>query len=81
MFLKDQKKGKGIVVLVLSFYGCFLVTSIASTTPMMTITMIIATIPYMSVLFEAKPESGVAVGADVAGAFCIIMPVSSFDPQ
>ncbi len=47
-------------------YGRFLVTKIASTAPMMTITMIIATIPYMSVLFDAKPASGVAVGANVA---------------
>ena len=41
-------------------------TRSASTTPIMTITMIIATIPYMSVVFEAKPVSGVAVGAVVA---------------
>jgi len=34
--------------------------------PIMTITMIIATIPYMTVLFDAKPVSGVAVGAEVA---------------
>ena len=47
-------------------YGRFLVTRSASTTPIMTITMIIATIPYMSVLFDAKPFNGVAVGANVA---------------
>jgi len=34
----------------------------------MIITMIIAAIPYMSVLFEAKPVSGVDVGAGVAAA-------------
>jgi len=33
---------------------------------MMTITIIIAMIPYVNVAFEAKPVSGVAVGADVA---------------
>ena len=41
-------------------------TRSARTAPMMTITIIIAMIPYVNVAFEAKPVSGVAVGADVA---------------
>ena len=41
-------------------------TRIASTAPIMIITMIIATIPYITVVFEAKPVSGVAVGTGVA---------------
>jgi len=48
-------------------YGCFLLSISIVKAPMMTITMIIATIPYMSVLFDAKPFNGVAVGANVAG--------------
>ena len=47
-------------------YGRFLVTSIASTAPMMIITIIIAAIPYSTVSVDAKPVSGVAVGAVVA---------------
>ena len=59
----EHKKRKGI----LGFdYGLFLVTRIASTAPMMIMTTTIATIPYISVLFEAKPVSGDAVGAGVA---------------
>ena len=53
--------------MVLLFYGRFLVTKIASIAPMMIMTMMIATSPYMRVLFEAKPLAGVAVGAGVAG--------------
>ena len=60
------KKEKWIVIAIFSPYGRFLVTSIARTTPIMTITMMIATIPYSSVVFDAKPESGVAVGGAVA---------------
>ena len=68
---KGLKKGKREFVLVFVVYGCFLVTRTATTAPMPTIrTMIMATIPYMTVVFEAKPLSGVAVGAgdDAAGA-------------
>lgn len=50
------------------FYGRFRVTRNASIAPMMIITIIIATRPYMSVLFEAKPLSGDAVGAGVTAA-------------
>ena len=49
-------------------YGRFLVTTITITAPMTMMMKAIATIPYMSVVFEAKPESGVAVGAAVAAA-------------
>ena len=49
-----------------SAYGLFLSISITIIAPIMIITMMMATIPYMSVVFEAKPLSGDAVGADVA---------------
>ena len=62
------------------FYGRFLVTRIASTAPMMIMTMTIATIPYMSVLFEAKPLSGVADGAGVAGGALAWMCASADEP-
>jgi len=53
-------------------YALFLVTRNATTAPMMTITMIIAVIPYIRVLFEAKSDSGGAVGAGVGGALCTV---------
>jgi hypothetical protein len=49
----------------MSFYGRFLVTSNATMAMPTMKTMIIATTAYMSVVFEAKPVSGVAVGAAV----------------
>ena len=51
------KKGKDVLFFGLS-YGFFLSISITSTAPIMTITTIIATTPYITVLFEAKPVSG-----------------------
>jgi len=62
-------------------YGCFLVTRIASTAPMMIMMMAIAMIPYSTVAFDAKPVVGVAVGAAVAAAFCTGIAVSALDPQ
>jgi hypothetical protein len=47
-------------------YACFLLSINIVKAPMMTITIIIATTPYISVLFDAKPFNGVAVGAIVA---------------
>ena len=47
-------------------YGRFLVTKTARTAPIMIITMIMATIPYMTVVFEARPVAGVAEGGAVA---------------
>jgi hypothetical protein len=44
-------------------YARFLVTSIASIAPIMIMIMAIATIPYSTVVFEAKPVTGAAVGA------------------
>ena len=41
-------------------------TSTARTAPMTIMIMAIATMPYSTVVFEAKPASGVAVGAGVA---------------
>ena len=62
------KKGKRDLVWFLMFYGCgcFLVTSIARTAPMMTMTTMTATNPYSIVVFEAKPLIGDAIGAWVA---------------
>ena len=51
---------------LLSFHGRFLSISITNIAPIMTITMIIAIPMYITVVFEAKPASGVAVGAAVA---------------
>jgi len=47
--------------------------------PMMR-TMMTATIPYMTVVFEARPLTGVGVG-DGAGAFCTTALVLALDPQ
>ena len=51
----------------MSFYGCFLVTSNATTVMPTMKTMIIATTAYMTVVFEAKSLTGDTVGADVDG--------------
>ena len=59
------KKGKGFC-LVFLLYGRFLVTSNARTAPITTTMMAIATIPYSTVVFDAKPLVGDDVGADVA---------------
>jgi len=75
------KKGGKIFCFATLFYGCFLVTRIASTAPMMIMMMAIATIPYMTVVFEAKPVSGVAVGAGVGGAGSTAKVVSEEDGQ
>ena len=48
-------------------YGRFLVTATKIAAPIMIITMMIATIPYMSVFCVATPLIGVDVGA-VVGA-------------
>jgi len=59
------KKGKVFLFWIL-VYGRFLLSISMIAAPITIITMIIATSPYMSVVFEAKPLSGVAVGAAVA---------------
>ena len=81
VFLRGLKKGKGFVYSIFLVYGRFLVTSIASTAPIMIITIMIATPMYSSVVCVATPLSGVAVGAGVACALCTVIPVSSLDPQ
>ena len=65
--LKIKKIKKGNSFAWFFVYGRFLVTSNARTAPIITITMMIATIPYSTVLFEAKLVAGVTVGAMVAG--------------
>ena len=51
---------------VLTVYACFLVTTTKINAPMTIMMMAIAMIPYMTVVFEAKPVSGVAAGIAVA---------------
>jgi len=63
------------------FYGRFLVTSNARMAPIMMMMMMIATIPYSTVVFDAKPETGVDVGAVVADADWTTMLVSDSDGQ
>ncbi len=65
LYLKVRKKGSNFLA-ASNVYGRFLVTRIASIAPIMTMTIIIAMMPYMTVLFEAKPVAGVAVGVAVA---------------
>lgn len=67
--LSGAKKGKnGISFGLFSvFYGCFLVTSIASTAIPTIMTMMTAAPMYMSVAFEANPVIGVAVGEGADG--------------
>ena len=55
-------------------------TSNARTAPIMTMTMMIATIPYSTVLLDAKPVAGVAVGAAVATGAPAYMCVVADDP-
>ena len=64
---EQLKKEKGVVFVFSALaYGLFLLSISIVAAPIMIMTMIIATIPYMSVVFEAKPLSGVADGAAVA---------------
>ena len=60
------KKGKRGLFVVLTVYACFLVTTTKINAPMTIMMMAIAMIPYMTVVFEAKPVSGVAAGIAVA---------------
>ena len=64
--LKSQKKKKEIFCFTFQVYGRFLLSMSIIAAPIMTITMIIATIPYITVVFDANPVSGVAAGAAVA---------------
>ena len=66
-FLKT-KKGEIEFFGLQSFYGRFLSSSIASTTPIMTITTIIPIVAYAMPFPIADKLSGDAVGAGVAGA-------------
>jgi hypothetical protein len=56
LLLKQKKEGK--VALICSLYGCFLSVRIASTTPIMTMTIITAAIPSSTVPVDAKPVTG-----------------------
>ena len=56
-------------------------TSIASTAPITIMIITIAMMPYMSVVFEANPVSGVDDGAVVGAATVIAKADSADDPQ
>ena len=60
--LKILKKRKSFSFLV---YGRFLSISIASMAPITIMTMMMDMIPYMRVVFEAKPDCGVDIGVVV----------------
>jgi len=60
--IKKEKEGLFFASLA---YGRFLLSTNRIAAPMMIMTMIMAATPYMRVVFEAKPVSGVAVGAVV----------------
>lgn len=79
LFLNPKKRGKVMLIPFVSPYGLFLIVSIASTAPIMTMTMMMATIPYSMVVLDAKLVAGVAVGALVAGAFIMLKKVSALD--
>ena len=67
--------------MVFVVYGCFLVTRIASTTPIMTMTTMTAAMPYSKLAKDARPVSGVAVGAVVGGALITLKLDSELDGQ
>ena len=53
---------------LLPFYGCFLIIIIDRTAPIMIITIMIAIIPYSSVVLFTRFDTGVAAGVgDEAG--------------
>jgi hypothetical protein len=76
-----KKGGKWFVVLVAFLYGRFLIVRSASTMPIMTITIIIAATPNSTVLVDARPVGGAAVGGGVAAAALSVKVDSAFDPQ
>jgi hypothetical protein len=81
IFKKIKKKKEVDFVVVCSLYGFFLSIINASTAPIMTMTTMTATMPYSKLADDARPVSGVAVGADVAGALITLKLVSSLDGQ
>ena len=64
---KGLEKGKVFLCLLSLAYGFFLSIIIASTATHMTITIIIAATPSITVSVDARPVGGDAVGAGVAG--------------
>ena len=66
IFFKGLKKGKVKFLCLLLLYGCFLIINSASTTPIIMMTIITATIPSSTVDVDARPVGGEAVGAGVA---------------
>ena len=75
------KKGESSFCFASLAYGCFLSVRIASTTPIMTITIITAAIPNSRLEVDAKPVTGAAVGAGVGAAGVTVKDVSAEDPQ
>jgi len=68
LVLQKNKKRKWVLFFACFVYGRFLTISIASTAIPTIITMIIAMTPYINVVCDASPLSGVAVGAGVGEA-------------
>ena len=66
---------------MLSLYGRFLLSITRIKAPITIITIIIATTPNSTVLVDAKPDGGEAVGAGVGGALITLKLVSAVDGQ
>ena len=62
-------------------YGRFLSVRTANIAPMMIITIITAAIPYSTVVVDASPVTGAAVGAGVGAAALTVKADSAYDPQ
>jgi hypothetical protein len=63
--LQNKKRESGFLCL-LPLYGCFLIINSARTAPIMMMTIMIAMIPYSSVVLFTRPVAGVAAGVAVA---------------
>ena len=82
LFFNAFKKIKGgNVVLFGIFYGRFRSINSASTAPIMITTIITAAIPNSTVPVDAKPDTGAAVGAGLAGDDATYMLVSAVEPK
>ena len=74
------RKKREILYFAALAYGRFLTISAEMIAMPTIITMMIATSPYMSVVLEAKPDMGVAVGAVVGADELACMNVDAEEP-